>query len=244
MNERRILAGVIALLAIGGVWQLLDRRALLGERERLEKELARERRRAPAPAPEPTPQPESPALSPEPARPPEPERRPAAPRSREEALKAFEDALEAVRQFPDPDEPAPAPKQPPDIPSLQAQALNPTLSARLRVDALAKLRSAGDGARSPAVVNSMVQLLQDSGDDRIRVDICRHMKGVESDFLKRQLLISVRSDPTSKVREEAAESLGPMTEDPLVRQALEEVAQRDASDKVQEQARRALRERR
>ncbi len=240
MNERRILIGVIALLAIAGVWQLLDRRALGRDRERLERDLARERRRVAVPPPEAPPAPPLP-LPPEPARPPEPERPPAAPPTREAALQAFQDALAALQRFPDPEEPAPAPKLPPDIPALQAQALNPTLNARLRVDALSKLRSAGGDARSPDVVHAMVQLLQTSGDDRIRVDICRHLKGVQSDILKRQLLTSVGSDPVSKVREEAAESLGPMNQDPLVRQALEEAVQKDVSDRVRAQARDALR---
>jgi hypothetical protein len=147
---------------------------------------------------------------------------PAPPLSPDERLRA---AMKLLESIPDPDEPPPEVKpepMPKDVPALQARALNPTLSPRERVNALSQLRSAGPDARGPDVVHAMVELLQCSGDDRIRADICRHLKGVESVRLKRQLLVSVHTDPTSKVREEAAETLGPMKDDPLVRQALEE----------------------
>jgi hypothetical protein len=210
------------------------------ECERLEIDLARARTR-PAPVspagsaavPEVLP---SPSLEPLPPPPPAP----APARPREELLS---EVLKLVGQLERTEPPAETPKERPrkDVFALQGKVLDTTKPARERVDALRELRTEGPEARSAVVVNSMVELLRTSGDDRVRVDICRHLKGDTSEVLKRQLLTTLQSDASSKVREEAAEALGPMNGDDFVRKALEAAATSDPSEAVQRQARGALR---
>lgn len=165
-------------------------------------------------------------------------------RARQAPARAIEPAPPVPPQKapePPPPQAEPATKEPPPKPpALQAKAQDPTAGPQERLTALARLRSAQPDGRSPDVVRSRIDLLRISPDGEIRADVCRQLSRVVSEELKQQLLVTARTDSFAKAREEAAETLGPMKADPVVRQALESIAVTDPDPRVQEQARKSL----
>lgn len=133
--------------------------------------------------------------------------------------------------------------KPEEIPGLQATAMNPSMSAEERVKALSRLRSTREG-RTREVAASMLQLLETSEDAGIRADILRQLHRALPPDLKDPVLRRLQLDTEAKVREEAAETLGPLKADPAVKSALEQAAQSDADLKVRAQALQSLNDRR
>lgn len=123
---------------------------------------------------------------------------------------------------------------------LQAVILDENRVVEERLKALSDLRRSDPEGRTPEVVASMLALAQASPDPRVRADVIRHLKMAQAPELKASLLAWVRSDPDAKVREEAAETLGPLKDDPEVRAYLEHVAGNDGSEKVRGQAKKSL----
>jgi HEAT repeat protein len=107
------------------------------------------------------------------------------------------------------------------------------------VAALRELRRV-EGGRTRAVAESLLGLLDTAADPSLRADICRQLHRAVPPDLKGPLLRRLRADADARVREEAAETLGPLKEDPEVRAALEDAARSDAEEKVRSQAARSL----
>ena len=126
------------------------------------------------------------------------------------------------------------------VANLQKQAMDDTLEASVRVDALLQLRMRTRDGRTADVVQSVVALLDTCEDARIRADICRHLKGVDVSYSKEAMIRRLRDDKDAKVREEAAETLVTWKEDPRVRAELEAAARGDGEEKVREQATESL----
>lgn len=134
------------------------------------------------------------------------------------------------------EEKAPTPEE---IAGWQALCMNPLALPDERVKALLKLRMTRDG-RSEEVVRSILELLHAAPDPELRADILRHLKKAVPLLFKDSILKVLTSDPSEKVREEAAETLGPLGTDPAVRAALENASKNDPSEKVRKQAERSL----
>ncbi len=229
-GSNRSVAIAVVVLGAALAIALLSRRPAAGEGEALRTELrrVREERDALARQVEELRREPKPAAVPTPAAPPAPKPDPPS-----EVTGALQRALQALGT---PErEPTPA-----ELTALQAKAIDAAAPEQERVEALARLRSTRPDGRSPEVVRSMVALLDASLDAELRARICTNLHRVVSDDLKRSLLAHVRGDESAKVREEAAESLGPMKLDPVVRAALEQAAQADPDEKVKKQAKRSL----
>ena len=128
----------------------------------------------------------------------------------------------------------------PDVESLKAVARDASRPSAERVQALMELRDAENflamrGHRNREVVTSLLPLLKDR-DASVRTDLCRHLKNAVPPDLAEPLVRALKEDPEASVREEAAETLGPIRDVPLVAAALEEAAKSDASKKVRDQA--------
>ena len=127
---------------------------------------------------------------------------------------------------------------------MKARILDTALTAEQRLAALRTLRFSSPLERTAEVVESMLALLEASGEADVRADICRQLDKVTDPRFQAALLFRVMRDPSAKVREEAAESLGPMAGDPAVKAALEQAAAGDADERVRRQAERSLKGRR
>lgn len=130
-----------------------------------------------------------------------------------------------------------------NVPGLDTDALKSSLrdesvGESARIKSLALLRATAPEERAE-VLEELLPLL-DSDDDAIRADTARHLSGVTDPRLVAPLVQLLESDPSRKVREEAAETLGPLRNTREAKSALESAAQNDASDKVREQAKESL----
>ena len=137
----------------------------------------------------------------------------------------------------------PAPPKPPDaqeLARLQAAAMDPTKSAEDRLQALARLRRVPD-ARTRGVVTGMLRLFETSTNSDVRVNILRNLHRALPLDLKGPVIRALQSDPEREIREEAAETLGPHINDPVVRAALEHASRNDVNEKVREEAADSLR---
>ena len=74
--------------------------------------------------------------------------------------------------------------------------------------------------RTPAVTASLLPLLE-TAEGSVRADLCRHLKNAVPRELADPLIRAMRADPEASVREEAAETLGPLRAEPAVAKALE-----------------------
>jgi len=126
-----------------------------------------------------------------------------------------------------------------DVPNLQARAKDGSVPVEERIEALSRLRMHPTG-RSAEVVVSMLDLLESGIETPNRADILRHLKGAIPLVQSPRVITVLRSDAERVVREEAAESLGPLKDDAQVRAALEEAARSDASEEVRREAKAAL----
>jgi cell division protein FtsB len=126
-----------------------------------------------------------------------------------------------------------------DAANLQARAKDGSLAVEDRIEALSRLRMLPTG-RTPEVVASMLDLLESGIETAHRADILRHLKGAVPLIQSQRVITLLRSDEQRVVREEAAETLGPLKDDAQVRAALEEAARSDASEEVRRQAKAAL----
>jgi HEAT repeat protein len=125
-----------------------------------------------------------------------------------------------------------------DLAQMRQAAINPQASVEERLAALRALRTAD--ARTPDVVQAMLQLEATSTDAKVRADIFRQLSGVRDPVLKPHLINGMLKDQDPKVREEAAETLGPFWSDPYVQSALKAAAQNDPDEKVRKQALESL----
>jgi len=107
------------------------------------------------------------------------------------------------------------------------------------IDALSRLRMLPTG-RTDEVVLSMLDLLESGIETDQRADILRNLKGAVPLVQSSRVITLLRSDEERVVREEAAETLGPLKDDAQVRAALEEAVRSDASEDVRRQAKAAL----
>lgn len=232
--SKAAVIGITSALALALVAALSVARSRGAEAEDLRQQLAALRKTTPPPH----------ASAPVPAADAEKDELRARVRSLEDASRNAQEAaaraLEAARTAPAPGSEKPAN----DAASLRGRILDPSLAPKDRLYALAQLRATAPAARDGDVVQSMLQLLEASTEASIRADICRQLKGVTQEPFKSALLVRVKSDPDPKVRGEAAESLGPMAQDPTVRQALEQAALSDPEEEVKSEARKALQPRR
>ena len=128
-----------------------------------------------------------------------------------------------------------------DLAQMRQAAINPEASVEDRLAALRALRTAD--ARTPDVVQAMLQLEATSADAKVRADIFRQLSGVRDPVLKPHLIKGMLKDADPKVREEAAETLAPFGSDPYVQSALKAAAQNDPDQKVREQAIESLQKR-
>jgi hypothetical protein len=133
-----------------------------------------------------------------------------------------------------------------DVEAARSRACDTAVPVRDRVQALRDLRAAEKtvaGARSRAVVASMLALLESVPEGDLRADICRQLNKAVPVDLRGPLLKALQSDPDETVREEAAETLGSLREVPEVRAELERAGKEDSSLKVRAQALRSLSDR-
>ncbi len=221
----KVLAGLLALALFGALFAL---RSSIAESERLRLQLSRiERVKTAAPVvadpvpavPAPAPAPGDPALR--------------------ERVAVLERELAEART---PAAPAPVPID--RAPVLKARILDTALTPGQRLAALRTLRFSAPLERTAEVVESMLLLMEASADAEVRADICRQLDKVTDPRFQAALLFRVQRDPSPKVREEAAESLGPLAGDPAVKLALEQAAAGDADEAVRRQAERSLKSRR
>lgn len=94
------------------------------------------------------------------------------------------------------------------------------------------------------VLPEMIRLAESSQDERARADVWRQLSGVDDRSLLQPLLHALQNDPSSRVREEAAETLGGFLPDASARNALEFAAENDASPDVRAQCYESLGSRR
>lgn len=127
-----------------------------------------------------------------------------------------------------------------EIPTLQAMVLDPSRSAQDRAAALEKLRQARGGSRSREIAMTMLQLAETSPDPEVRASILRNLKGAVPVDLKQGVIRRLLGDDDRRVREEAAELLGEHSAEAEVREALQRAATTDSSDKVRQEATKAL----
>ncbi|KAF0245705.1 MAG: hypothetical protein FD180_1369 [Planctomycetota bacterium] len=134
----------------------------------------------------------------------------------------------------------PAPLTPEQVANLQKQAMDGTLDAAGRVEALQQLRKRTASGRTPEVVRSMLGLLETSADAGVRADICKQLKGVDMAEAREAMLRRLREDKDRKVREEAAETLEAWKDDAGVRAELEVAAKGDEDADVRKKAAKSL----
>ncbi len=235
MNPRTVaLLAAPALFAAGfAVAALLFRSEAPGpespdrgrEVQGLKAEIARLRREAEArPAPAPSPADETAAL-----------RRRIAELEAEntELKKRPEPAVVGLTITPEPREQVEA-----DVARAAATTLDPNRPAAERVKALQELRM--HNRITVDVAAAMLRLLDTSPAPDARADILRHLhRSLPPDFAA-SVARALQSDSDRKVREEAAETLGPLKEDPAVRAALEHASQNDPDLDVRAQALKSL----
>lgn len=114
-----------------------------------------------------------------------------------------------------------------------------TLTPGERVASLDVLRKY-PGAINSAVVGSMLNLLAQPGvADQDRSGIVRALNGVGDERCRDAFLLVLESDPSERVREEAAESLKRFSDEPVVNDSLLRAALNDASDAVRREAQRS-----
>jgi hypothetical protein len=119
-----------------------------------------------------------------------------------------------------------------------AIALDPARPAAERVKALEELRA--HGRITPEVAAAVLRLFDTSPPPAVRADILRHLHRSLPLDQAGLVVRALQTDSDGKVREEAAETLGPLKEDPVVRAALERAAQNDPDLEVRAQALRSL----
>lgn len=132
------------------------------------------------------------------------------------------------------------PRSPREIADLKASIVNESLAGNKRVDALRRLRDAGDEWKDPAIVSSMTSLLRKSEDDGVRMNICRYLRGADTAEFRQQLMVSGCSDASSGVRREAVHALRPMASDPLVQTTLKQALEKETNAGVRSELQRTL----
>ncbi|MHC4379323.1 MAG: HEAT repeat domain-containing protein [Planctomycetota bacterium] len=116
---------------------------------------------------------------------------------------------------------------------------DPTLTPGERVASLDVLRKYPSAINS-SVVGSMLSLLSEPGvPDQDRSGIVRALNGVADERCRDAFLLVLETDPSERVREEAAESLKRFSDEPLVRDGLLRAAGNDASEAVRREAQRS-----
>jgi HEAT repeat protein len=90
------------------------------------------------------------------------------------------------------------------------------------------------------VLQEMIRLGESSQDEAARADVWRQLSRVKDPSLLQPLLRALSSDPSAKVREEAAETLGDFLPDASARNALQFAAENDASPDVRSQCYESL----
>lgn len=116
-----------------------------------------------------------------------------------------------------------------------------------RVEALRRLRTLdvgdafpGGDARTPEVVQSLLDSILVSHDTSFQVDVIKNLSGARHDLLREPLLHFLQSSAEPRVREEAAETLCSQLSDPRVVELLRWTAELDPSERVRLQARHTL----
>jgi len=135
-------------------------------------------------------------------------------------------------------EPVPPERIDAEVARSTAVALDPSRPAAERVKALEDLRFYG--RISPEVAAAMLRIFETSAESAVRADVLRHLHRSLPLGLAATVLRALQSDPERKVREEAAETLGPLRDDPSIRVALEHAAQNDPDLDVRAQALKSL----
>ena len=131
---------------------------------------------------------------------------------------------------------------PDELAEEQAILLDWTGSDRKRMNALRALRSEPRDSNpySPEVVAGLVAWLDAAEDPRVRARIIHNLHRGGASELQQPLLDYLRSDPDPDVREAAAETLRYGLDDPSLRAALQEAADRDPDESVRRRAGRSL----
>jgi hypothetical protein len=116
-----------------------------------------------------------------------------------------------------------------------------------RVEALRRLRALdvgdafpGGDARTPEVVQSLLDSILNSRDTSFQVEVIQNLSGARHELLRDPLLHFLQTSAEPRVREEAAETLRTQLGDPLVVDLLRWTAESDPSERVRLQARRTL----
>lgn len=131
-------------------------------------------------------------------------------------------------------------RKPAEVLRLQTIAMDPSQPPEKRLEALGILRQQKDGI-TPQVADSMIRLMETSPDASVRRNILRQLhKSLPADSVA-PVLRRLQTDSDNDVRGEAAETLGPFHNDPVVRSALEYASQNDTDEKVRKEAVDSLR---
>ncbi|MEE9127375.1 MAG: HEAT repeat domain-containing protein [Planctomycetota bacterium] len=126
------------------------------------------------------------------------------------------------------------------VSELRAEAMDGTQMDILRIVALQQLRSLGKGARTGDVAQSMIYLAQGTEDPEIRAHVWRNMHRADDKQLIDPMIQALSHDTDTRVREEAAESLGFFLDVPRAKAALEHAMRNDATRGVRREAERSL----
>ena len=131
---------------------------------------------------------------------------------------------------------------PDELAEKQAILLDSTGSDRKRLNALRALRSEPRDSNpySPEVVASLTAWMDETESPRVRARIIRNLHRGEASELQQPILDYLRTDPDPDVRKTAADTLEYGLDDPSLRAALKEAAERDPDESVRRQAGRTL----
>ena len=123
--------------------------------------------------------------------------------------------------------------QPPDL-SLALDPRRPTYDRALAVDQLFRidLENGTSGARTPAIVDELIGLLEFEPEAEVRRLICFATLDVTEAGHTPVLLKTLTRDADEAVRAQAADTLQHHLDDPTVRRALERASTTDSSEKV------------
>jgi hypothetical protein len=121
------------------------------------------------------------------------------------------------------------------------RVLDPNLAPMERSQALGEIQKHGAEAFAEDIVHAMVDLGQAAPDPKVRENVWRQFDGAKHPVLTAALVQALSADSDADVREEAAEALDNLRDQPSVRAALERASQSDADERVRWEALRALR---
>lgn len=132
------------------------------------------------------------------------------------------------------------PLDPAIISELQAKLMDAAAPWDERLKAFRELRKISPQSVTGDVLRGVAALVETAPDAGARASLCKSLKGITNPEASQILIGRLQADESLKVREEAADSLGPAKKDPLVRAALVQAARSDPSLVVRIEAEKSL----